>query len=131
IAVDPAGNIFMADTQNSSSDPHLVIHDRVRRIDAKTGIIATVAGNGSVGYTGDGGPARSASLNEPQGLAVDAKNNLYISDTSNNVIRVVNLLTGVISRVAGSPTGVPGNMGDGLAATSAFLNTPTQIALDT
>ena len=92
------------------------------------GIIATVAGNGTVAYSGDGGAATNASLNAPQGVAVDASGNLFIADLNNNVIRKVST-SGIITTVAGN--GSPGYSGDGGAATNADLNFPYGVAVDT
>ncbi len=78
VVVDSMGNVFIADFQNS----------RVRKISA-SGIITTIAGNGTFGYSGDGSPATSAALNGPWGLALDGKGNVYVSDQSNNVIRLL------------------------------------------
>jgi hypothetical protein len=116
VAVDSAGNAYIADAQNN----------RVRMV-STTGTITTVAGNGSAGSAGDGGPAVSASLNNPTGVAVDATGNLYIADQYNNKIRVVNT-AGVISTFAG--TGSVGNGGDGGLATAAAMYYPAGIALD-
>jgi hypothetical protein len=77
--VDGTGNLFIADYQNN----------RIRRVDAQTGIITTVAGTGQFDYNGDGGPATSASLFYPNGVAVDAAGNLFISDFGNSAIRAV------------------------------------------
>lgn len=79
IAVDLKGNIYIADTGNSA----------VRRVDAATGIITTLAGNGTTGYSGDGGHATEAQLYEPWDVAVDTEGNVYIADSGNGVIRVV------------------------------------------
>ena len=92
------------------------------------GIISTFAGNGTAGYTGDGGPATSAELNTPVGVAFDSAGNLYIGDNANSRVRKVNAATGTITTVAG--TGVAGYSGDGGAATSAQLNGPEVVALD-
>lgn len=78
VAVDAAGNIYIADSFNS----------RIRRV-APNGIITTIAGNGRINYTGDGGLSTLASLNFPKGVTVDSKGNIYIADTSNNVIRLL------------------------------------------
>jgi DNA-binding beta-propeller fold protein YncE len=78
--VDPNGNLFIADNGNN----------RIRRVAAATGIITTVAGNGEPGFSGDGGLATSASLNYPNGIALDANGNLFIVDNGNNRIRKVN-----------------------------------------
>jgi hypothetical protein len=110
VAVDSAGDIFIADLGNS----------KVREVNAATGIITTVAGNGDTGYSGDGGAATSAELNGPQGLAIDGQY-LYIADTGNNVIRRVDLATGTITTVAGDHA-LGGAYAAGPAATSAGLN---------
>ena len=91
------------------------------------GIISTVAGNGSAGYSGDGGAATAAELNEPLGVTVDASGNLYIADYVNNVIRKVTP-SGIIGTVAGNGTG--GYSGDGGAATAAELYGPVGVAVD-
>src|SRR5207244_2987752 len=96
--------------------------------DAASGIITTVAGNGSFGFAGDGGAATSASLNGPAGVALDAGGNLYIADHCNHRIRKVDAATGIITTAAGN--GSPAFAGDGGAATSATLNGPVAVALD-
>src|ERR1035438_7890830 len=94
-----------------------------------TGIITTIAGiGGQGGYSGDGGQATQAHLAYPSGIAFDGNHVLYISDTGNNVIRRVDLSTGIITTVAG--TSAAGYAGDGGPATSALLNSPWGIALD-
>ena len=118
VAVDSAGNIYIADT----------INQRIRKVSASTGIITTVAGNGAYGYGGDGGPATSAALEYPQGVAVDAAGNIYIADTGNLRIRKVTAGTGIITTVAGN--GGYGYGGDGGAATSAELDSPESVAVD-
>jgi uncharacterized protein (TIGR03437 family) len=112
---DALGNLFIDDDGNNV----------VRRVDTR-GIVTTVAGNGSSGFSGDGGPAINASLNNPVGVTVDAAGNLYISDQKNNRIRKVT--NGIIATVVG--TGVGGYGGDGGAATAAELNAPATTALD-
>ncbi len=107
VAVDAAGNLYIADT----------VDNRIRKVSASTGIITTVAGNGSPGYSGDGGAATAAELYYPYGVAVDAAGNLYIADTGNNRIRKVSASTGIITTVAGN--GTAGYSGDGGAATAA------------
>jgi sugar lactone lactonase YvrE len=114
VATDPAGNVFFVN-QNT-----------VLRLDATTGILTLVAGNGTTGYSGDNGPATAAQLNGPAGVAVDSAGNLYIADTGNNLIREVS--NGVISTVAGN--GTPGFSGDNGPATAAQLSGPTAVAVD-
>ena len=118
VAVDSDNNIYIADANNH----------RIRKVDAATGNITTVAGDGASGYGGDGGPATSAQLNAPRGVAVDGDGNIYIADVNNRRVRKVTASTGVISTVAG--TGTSGSDGDGGPATAAQLNTPWDVALD-
>jgi sugar lactone lactonase YvrE len=118
VAMDTTGNVYIADLSDY----------RVRMVAASTGIITTVAGNGSGGYSGDGGAATSAKLNAPDGVAVDSSGNIYIADVNNDVVREVLASTGVISTVAGN--GVLGYSGDGGAATSAKLQYPVGLAVD-
>jgi sugar lactone lactonase YvrE len=117
-AVDANGNLYIADTSNN----------RIRMVAAATGIITTVAGSGNQGFSGDGGPASSASINGPSGMAVDANGNLYFADQGNERIRMIAAATGIISTVAGSGKG--GFGGDGGAATSAILDQPQGVAVD-
>jgi hypothetical protein len=122
IASDSAGNIYVADSVNMV----------IRKIDAVTGAVTTVAGNGTPGNSGDGGPALSATFNTPTDVAVDAAGNLYIADQGNGLIRKVDALSGLISTAAGggkTSSGVDG-LGDGLSATSAILLGPNNVALD-
>src|SRR5579863_1191462 len=99
LTIDRSGNIYIADRTGH----------RIRRI-GTDGIVTTVAGTGVAGYSGDGGPAAAARLNEPAGVALDAKGNLYISDSLNARIRKVDL-SGIITTFAG--TGTAGYSGDG------------------
>jgi sugar lactone lactonase YvrE len=103
----------------------------VRKINHSEGTITTVAGtptNCSSGYTGDGGPATSATLAGPAGLAIDTSGTLYISDSGLNMVTKVDSNTGTITKIAGTGTG--GYSGDGGAAGSAELNTPQGLAVD-
>jgi sugar lactone lactonase YvrE len=127
ITMTATRDLYIADTYNQ----------RIRRVDAVTGVITTVAGIGpmanSLGvivgsYSGDGGPATGAALNYPQAVVVDASGNLYIGDSFNDRIRMVSAATGVITTVAGN--GNRGYGGDGSAATSAELNIPAGLAVD-
>ncbi len=125
LAIDGAGNIYIADTGNNV----------IRKIDAISHDISTFAGNVTdhvPGYAGDGTAADSAGvlLNAPQGVTVDAAGDLYIADTNNQVIREVPSSTGDITTVAGHFTGVGGYNGDGIQATAATLNQPYAVALD-
>jgi sugar lactone lactonase YvrE len=132
VALDAQGNLYIADSANNV----------IRRVDAKTGIITTVAGdyaadqaNGGLGgFSGDGGPATSAQLNDPQGVAVDGAGDLFIADTFNNAIREVTP-AGIISTVVNSASaggGIPaaGGESSGAAPTASRLNTPYGVAID-
>jgi uncharacterized protein (TIGR03437 family) len=103
----------------------LIDGNRVRRIMAATGAIATVAGNGTAGLAGDGGPATQAEISSPAGLALDGSANLYIADTGNGRIRLVTAATGVISTIAGTSLN-----GDGGLASGAVLNSPQGAIVD-
>ena len=118
LALDAAGNLFIADMRNQ----------RVRRVDAKTGIISTVAGNGRQGFSGDGGPADQASLFLPGGVAVDRSANLFIADMRNYCVRRVDMVSGTISTVAGN--GRYGYKGDGGPAVEARLGFVSSLTLD-
>lgn len=100
----------------------------VRRMDLKTGRLSTVAGNGQKGYSGDGGPAIEASLNQPYEILFDPAGNMYFAEMPNHVVRRVDGKTGIISTLAG--TGMPGFSGDGGPAAQAQLRQPHSIALD-
>ena len=116
VALDAVGNLYIADYGNQ----------RIRKVDTN-GMISTAAGNGTNGYSGDGGAATNASLHSPLGVALDALGNLYIGDSSNQRIRKVDT-NGVITTVAGN--GTNGYSGDGGAAISARLNSPSGVLLD-
>ena len=106
-------NIYFADKGNNC----------IRKIDA-AGVIETIAGDGTQGYSGDGGPAVSATLNHPTSVAVDASGNIYIVDNGNNCIRMINP-GGTITTIAG--TGSAGYNGDAIPATTARLNNPYKV----
>ena len=116
LAVDAGGNLYIADYDNN----------RVRKV-TSAGIISTIAGNGTYGFSGDGGPATSAALQRPVGVAVDGAGNVYFGDYSNHRIRKVTP-AGIISTVAGNGTATFG--GDGGPATSASLYYPLGISTD-
>jgi sugar lactone lactonase YvrE len=118
VAVDASGNFYIEDAFNG----------RIRKVNTN-GIISTVAGNGNFGFSGDGGPATSAALANPQGgVAVDASGNLFIGDTYDEHIRKVST-NGIITSVLGDGEG--GYSGDGGPATNATLDSPTGLAMDT
>ncbi len=116
LALDGSGNIYIADNLNN----------RIRKL-TPSGIISTIAGNGTAGYSGDGGPATAAELYQPTGLVVDWSGNIYIADLYNNRVRMVTP-SGTISTIAGN--GTAGYSGDGGDATAAELNWPSCVAVD-
>jgi streptogramin lyase len=115
VCFDRAGNLYFSDTFNN----------RIRRVDGR-GIITTIAGNGEKAYSGDGGPATAAALNEPYGVVVDRAGNLYIADRLNRRVRRVDAASGVITTVAG--TGDAAYSGDGGPAHRAGLVEPNGLA---
>jgi len=117
VAVDRSGHLYIADTMNH----------RVRRVDATNGVITTVAGTGHPRYTGDGGAATAAALNEPAALVIGQEGLLYVADQSNNRVRAVDFITRLIRTVAG--TGTATYNGDGIPATEASLAGPSGLAL--
>ena len=119
VKFDAAGNLYICDWNNNA----------IRKINT-SGIINTIAGTGTAGYTGDGGPATAAQIHQPYRLAFDASGNLFFVDGSNNSIRKITMSTGIITTVVGSPTGVSGFFGDGGAATAALLASPTALTFD-
>jgi trimeric autotransporter adhesin len=119
---DSAGNLYIADTGNN----------RIRELSG--GVITTVAGTGSVGFSGDNGPATSAMLNGPTSVAVDGAGNIFFSDTGNLVVRRIDATTHNITTVAGNGSScfpTTSACGDGAAATSANLTWPLTVAVDT
>ncbi len=115
ITVDGGGNIYITEWNS-----------RVRKINT-SGIITTIAGNGTVGFSGDGGPATSAQLSSPSGVAVDLSGNIYIVDNSNNRVRKINT-SGIISTIAGD--GTIGFSGDGGQGSLAKLKSPFGVTTD-
>ena len=113
---DGSGNFYIADRNNN----------RVRKV-SPSGIITTIAGTGTAGYTGDGGSALTARLHHPNGVAVDATGNIYVADEGNNVIRMINP-GGIITTIAGN--GTAGFFGDGGLATLAEFDDPQAVAKD-
>jgi DNA-binding beta-propeller fold protein YncE len=118
VAFDSAGNLYFSDTFNH----------RIRRVDANSGIITTVAGNGEGGYSGDGGPATLASLNEPYGIVLDRAGNVFVADRLNRRVRRIDAASGLITTLAG--TGEAAYSGDGGPAEKAGLTEPNGLALD-
>src|SRR5439155_1149418 len=116
VAIDAQGRIFIADT----------FDQRIRRVDTD-GTITTVAGTGTLGYTGDGGPALGAQFHDPNYVALDAQGRIYIGDTANQRVRRIET-NGTIVTIAG--TGASGYSGDGGPATSARLASPYGVSVD-
>ncbi len=134
VVLDGAGNLYIADS----------IHNRIRMVSSGIGAtimgsvtypaagkITTIAGTGSSGDGPDGVAAYQSSLDTPSGLSIDGAGNLYIADTKNNKIRMISASTGIITTVAGGGAAVSGNVGDGGPATSANLNQPWGVTVDT
>ncbi|MBV9762683.1 MAG: choice-of-anchor D domain-containing protein [Acidobacteriaceae bacterium] len=119
VAVDSAGNVYIADQDNY----------RIRKVTASTGIISTIAGNGTSGYSGNGVAGPSAEISTVDGIASDASGNVFIADTGNCVVREVKAATGIITTVAGTP-GQCGFSGDGGLSTSAKLNSAYGVSVD-
>jgi sugar lactone lactonase YvrE len=157
VAADPSGNVFIGSSQileltksgvvnvyspngagpfmgsgvyvDSYGNVYMTVGNLVYKVNAQTGTATVVAGTGTSGFSGDGGPATSAELNGPAGVFADATGNIYIADTWNYVIRKVDATTHHISTVAGT-AGTQGYGGDGAAATAAYLNLPESVAVD-
>jgi trimeric autotransporter adhesin len=120
LAFDLAGNLYISDRDN-----HVI-----RKVSAATGIITTVAGSGTAGYSGNGGLATAAKMNEPNGVTVDRFGNIYISERLNSVIRRVDAVTGIITTVAGI-AGSAGFNGDNRPAVTTMISFPAGITTDT
>jgi len=116
VSIDAAGNMYIADMHNH----------RIRRVDS-SGIITTIAGTGTAGFSGDGGAATQTQLNYPAGVAVDAAGNVYIADANNHRIRRIDS-SGTIATIAGA--GIEGFSGDGGVATQAQFNQPYDVVVD-
>jgi hypothetical protein len=116
--LDGKGNLYIAEAMNHC----------IRKVDFKTGVITTVAGNGKKGYTGDGGPATQAAFNEPYAVVVNERDDLFIVDRLNAVVRKVDGKTGVVTTVAGN--GKKGHAGDGGPGADAMLREPNDCCLD-
>jgi sugar lactone lactonase YvrE len=120
LATDSAGNLYIADSGNN----------RIRKITASTGVITTVAGNGTAGYTGDGGQATAAELSGPLALSLDAAGNLYITDSGNNVVRKVDSATNTIYTIAGGGKTTLTAAGQTQGATGTIFARPSGVAID-
>jgi DNA-binding beta-propeller fold protein YncE len=118
LAFDPAGNLCFSDTYNHC----------IRRIDARSGIITTIAGTGEEGFAGDGGPATRARMNQPYGIVIDRAGNIYVADRLNGRVRRIDGASGVITTLAGNGSGK--YSGDGGASTQSGLAEPNGLALD-
>ncbi len=118
VAVDGVGNIFIADSSN----------EQIRRVDAATGIITTIAGTGTRGYAGDGATAVGAQLSTPSGLAIDGLGNIYFADTDNQRVRRIDAATGFITTIAGNGSRTFG--GDTGPGNMASLAHPFRVAVD-
>jgi DNA-binding beta-propeller fold protein YncE len=118
VGFDPAGNLYFSDTFNH----------RIRRVDGSSGIISTVAGNGTRGYAGDGGPAMAAAFNEPYGITIDRSGNIYVADRHNHRVRRIDGRSGIVTTHAGN--GTAAFAGDGGPAAKASLVEPNGLGLD-
>jgi len=118
VGFDAAGNLYFSDTFNHC----------IRRVDARTEVITTLAGCGERGYSGDGGPATGARFNEPYGIAVDRSENVYVADRHNHCVRRIDAATGRVTTFAGR--GAPGFSGDDGPAPRAAMVEPNGLALD-
>lgn len=118
IRLDREGNLYFTDMRNHA----------IRRVDRTTGRITSIAGTGTAGYTGDGGPAAAATLRQPHSLQFDSDGNLFIGDTGNHVVRRIDRVTGLIRTVAG--TGKPGPTPDDAPIPGVPLNGPRAIDFD-
>jgi gliding motility-associated-like protein len=118
IFLDPTGNLLIGDQGNNV----------IRRVNISTGIINTIIGTGVSGYAGDGGLANNALLNQPSAVIMDANGVIYVADSYNNVIRMVDPSTGIISTIAGN--GVQGYSGDGGSPLNASFYRPVDLAID-
>ena len=118
LAFDSEGRLYISDALNN----------RIRRVDFQLDLIETIAGNGQAGFSGDGGPAIDASLNNPRGIVFGPDNRLYVADEFNHRVRAIDLTTGTITTVAGN--GLAAFVGDGGPATTSSLNRPAGLEFD-
>ncbi len=123
IALDKSGNIYFADNYNQ----------RIRKINMASGIISTIAGSGESGFAGNGAPATLAKFQSPEGIAVDAAGNVYVTDCDNNCIRKIGtngIITAYAGNAIGKGTGLGNYSGDGKSALNAELNHPKGLTVD-
>src|SRR5205823_8364861 len=121
VAIAPDGDLSVADSHN----------DRIRRVDQPSGVITTIAGSGKNGYDGDDQPALQAALNTPSAVAAAPNGDIYIADTLNYRVRMIDAKTALIHTIAGNGKSGDGlDVGDGGPATKATLNMPSDVALD-
>ncbi len=118
VYTDTSGNVYIADGLNN----------RIRKITTSSGLITTVAGTGVIGSSGDGGMATNAELSGPVGVCLDNTGNIYIADYDNNKVRKIDIVSGIISTIAGN--GTAAYNGDGIPAISAEINGAIQVAAD-
>ena len=119
VVTDTVGNLYLSDSSNY----------RIRKVNASTGLISTIAGNGNPGFSGDNGPAANATISTPSAIVLDGAGNVYFADSGNAVVRMINATTNTISTVAGMG-GHQGYTGDSGPATAATLNGPSGLAMD-
>ena len=127
VALDGAGNVYF--TTGGNNYPWDVVENRVWKVTKSTGILTILAGSYYEGYSGDGGPAVDAQFQNPTGIAVDSAGNVFIADTNNEIVREVNVSTGIINTIAGTP-GRSGYSIDNRPATIALLYFPRGVAID-
>ena len=120
VAVDAFGNIYFSDYRNH----------RVRKILVSNNFVATIAGTGTTGYSGDGNQATAATIQSPLGINLDNSLNVYFGGTDYHVVRKITVSTGIISTIAGTGSTSGGYNGDNIQATSATLHTPYDVVLD-
>jgi hypothetical protein len=141
VAVDVSGKLSFHITSHSTDNPNVFtignlyigdfLNHRVRKVTSSNGVISTIAGTGTAGYSGNGGQATAADIKNPSGINLDSAGNVYFGDfASFNVIRKITVSTGIISTVAGIGSTSGGYNGDGIQATAAMLDRPVDVVFD-